>query len=829
MSPRTDDAVTPEPEPHFMTNKPPSLGPAFRRVDATINDSVDGAGRTTEELGLFDVDSVIAGRYRVVRHLGCGGMGAVYEAVDISMDQQVAVKVLHHFLADNQRIVQRFREEARLCRGFSHAHLTRTFDLFDVDGRPGLVMELLRGVSLRTYLEMKREDAEFVHQVARIVTAAASGLAYAHAQGAIHRDIKPDNLFVCDDGTVKVMDFGIAHVLKPGSSSSSMTMAGSGSAGYQAPEQLEQNGTIDHRTDQYALGVVLYEALTGRKPIGRFKMPSELITGIDRAFDQVLDRALQIDPAGRYPDMAIFAAAVDAAARPGPATNGSDMLSAAMPTATQPPGPAQRINMTGGWSDYRRLGPRLVAAGCVVLGLGGLLVWLAQPSGADGEAQQTQPVLPAQRSKRERQIDDEARARLVAEAEAIAQQRRLEEERASRQREVRQRAATAEEAKRKAEAQVLAEQRRLEQARTERERVERERQEQEVLRKLKEAERAQHQEKYQTALDRYKADDYAAKHAYDHGFAGLNSLVPLAEKVGRGTEVETLRVRLQADKDAFLKSIDDRITTVHQIVVGRDYSRLKEGQDLVVTLRRDGVDLVAQPEAVKTSIARLSSPRPWAKRMGRDAHGEWADLDLGEFTLRLRKLTPDSEKAWMAERELSAELMEILVAGYRSPFSQEFDLPAAGVTIAGARKACERIAELGKVVVRLPTSHEWDAAARKVLPKGLPSEESVRRVAAYAENSNRSPRAASRGYVSPEGYVDLWGNLAEWVTTTDGAILLAGGHFRSQFYDIGCEPVAETEASGTGTVGVRDDIGGLSVERPVGMDVSGLRPVIEAW
>jgi len=218
------------------------------------------------------IGHVVGDRYRLVRGIGQGGFGAVYEAVHVSLDRRFAIKTLRRHLGHDPSLVQRFEREARLTSSLEHPHIVQVTD-FGHDDRLGswFAMEFLRGEDLQTRLVRKGpiDSLSAVRLMRQIVDA----FAYAHAKGVVHRDVKTPNIFLVSTEAVtdhvKVLDFGIARLsaLTEDDASGKLTKTGTvmGSPAYMAPEQA-LNGKVDHRTDLYALGIVFYEMLTGRVP-----------------------------------------------------------------------------------------------------------------------------------------------------------------------------------------------------------------------------------------------------------------------------------------------------------------------------------------------------------------------------------------------------------------------------------------------------------------------------------------------------------------------------------------------------------------------------------
>ena len=198
-----------------------------------------------------------AGRYRIERELGHGGMAAVYLAHDEELDRLVALKLLPEHLADDDTFHARFLREARLAARLSHPNVVRVYDAGDADGRPFIVMEYVPGTSLAQCGKVAPE------RVVELGVQACAGLQHAHDAGLVHRDVKPANLLLRDDGVLKIADFGIARAAE----STRHTQAGTllGTAEYLAPEQIAGEDATP-ASDVYSLGAVLYELLTGRTP-----------------------------------------------------------------------------------------------------------------------------------------------------------------------------------------------------------------------------------------------------------------------------------------------------------------------------------------------------------------------------------------------------------------------------------------------------------------------------------------------------------------------------------------------------------------------------------
>jgi len=213
---------------------------------------------------------IIEGKYRIVRLLGEGGMGAVYAGENIRIRHKVAIKVLHAGIATNKDVVARFEREAQAAGHIGSEHIVEVLDLGDLaDGERFMVMEFLEGESLAQRLEKSGRIAP--QDLFRMALQMFTGLRDAHAAGIIHRDLKPDNVFLLRQrggvrDFVKIVDFGISKFQVDAHSSATRTGSVLGTPAYMSPEQARGSRGVDHRTDLYAAGVILYECLTGSLP-----------------------------------------------------------------------------------------------------------------------------------------------------------------------------------------------------------------------------------------------------------------------------------------------------------------------------------------------------------------------------------------------------------------------------------------------------------------------------------------------------------------------------------------------------------------------------------
>jgi CheY-like chemotaxis protein len=233
---------------------------ALRREIMEAKHTTRGAARS--EAPNLPTGQLFGGRYEILEEVGRGGLGMVYRALDRELGEQVAVKTLHPELVRDPGLIERFKSEIRLARHISDKHVVRTHDFGERDGVYYLTMEYVEGITVRELLDTRGRLG--VAPTLAIAVQLAQSLAAAHEQGVIHRDIKPQNLLLDAGGILKVMDFGVARLADR---TSGLTEVGVlvGTPSYMAPEQL-LGDEIDERIDLYAVGVVLFECLTGRLP-----------------------------------------------------------------------------------------------------------------------------------------------------------------------------------------------------------------------------------------------------------------------------------------------------------------------------------------------------------------------------------------------------------------------------------------------------------------------------------------------------------------------------------------------------------------------------------
>src|SRR5256885_1611270 len=258
------------------------------------------------ESGRILPGTLLADRYRIVALIGRGGMGEVYRAEDLKLDQDVALKFLPERLVQDGAVLARFHREVRIARDISHPNVCRVFDIGEANGVPFISMEYVDGQDLSTLLRrIGRLPQDKAVDIARQLCA---GIAAAHDHGVLHRDLKPANVMLDDRGKVRIMDFGLAGI------ASDMQGAdiSSGTPAYMAPEQLTGR-EVTIQSDLYSLGLVLYEVITGKRAFEASSLndllrlrehssvthPSQVVPDLDPLVERVILRSLEADPEKR--------------------------------------------------------------------------------------------------------------------------------------------------------------------------------------------------------------------------------------------------------------------------------------------------------------------------------------------------------------------------------------------------------------------------------------------------------------------------------------------------------------------------------------------------
>jgi eukaryotic-like serine/threonine-protein kinase len=333
------------------------------------------------------VGDVVAERYEIADVIGRGGMSSVYRAHDRVLERDVALKVLHERFTSDPEHVERFRREARAIARLSHPNVVTVIDRGQVDECEFIVFELVRGQDLKELLASRgplpvTDALALAHQAAR-------GLAFAHEHGIVHRDVKPQNVLVNEDGVAKVTDFGIARSLGP---DDGLTLTGTimGTGDYFAPEQA-LGRPADARSDQYSLGALLYELITGEVPYPaegvlavaarhvNDPVPSvrEKRPDVSPRVDALVRRAMAKAPEERFPSTDALIAALEACmAEEAASARPSDEGATAILPAPPAPSAAQRVRaVEPPRARRRRRVPWALLAGLAVLAAGAAVVW----------------------------------------------------------------------------------------------------------------------------------------------------------------------------------------------------------------------------------------------------------------------------------------------------------------------------------------------------------------------------------------------------------------------------------------------------------------------
>ncbi len=237
------------------------------------------------------------GEYDIIRQIGEGGLAEIYLARQRSLNRLIAIKVLKNKISADEEIVRRFEREATTLAKMNHPNIVHVIDRGQDDGRLFFAMVYIEGTDFKKILQHSNWPIE---KKLEIIVQVLKGLDYAHKNGVIHRDIKPANILIDKDDNALIADFGIAQLLEfdPSERTESGTIMGT--YAYMSPEQRENSAAVDQTTDIYSVGVMLYEVLTGRKPEGRFKLPSELNPNAPQGCDHIVQKSLQPDRRDRY-------------------------------------------------------------------------------------------------------------------------------------------------------------------------------------------------------------------------------------------------------------------------------------------------------------------------------------------------------------------------------------------------------------------------------------------------------------------------------------------------------------------------------------------------
>src|SRR3989304_1487892 len=330
-----------------------------------------------------DLTGMRLGQYQVLAPLGEGGMAAVYKAYQASVDRQVALKILPRHFARPPEFTGRFEQEAKLIAKLQHVHILPVYDCGEAEGYTYIAMPF---IETGTLADLMHGQAMPLDQVREIISQVGDALAYAHERGLVHRDVKPSNILIDHAGNCLLTDFGTAKIVE-GTPKSPQPGPIIGTPAYMSPEQI-RGDKLDGRSDQYSLGIVLYEMVTGRPPFHAetppaiflkhlhdpLPPPSTIKPDLPEDLERVILKCLAKEPAARYPDMRAMVKALDRAiprTREEPAEPGAGLATtlgagtpgeAGAPPPARPPRPpppaADALLPRGGRGGLRSVGVR---------------------------------------------------------------------------------------------------------------------------------------------------------------------------------------------------------------------------------------------------------------------------------------------------------------------------------------------------------------------------------------------------------------------------------------------------------------------------------------
>ena len=312
-------------------------------------------------------------QYEVQQFLARGGMGAVYKGTQRSLDRCVAIKILPPGIEDEDvHYGERFKQEARAMAKFKHPGIVAVHDAGETpDGLLYFIMEFIEGTDVAQLVTAQGKLP--VVQALSITAHICDALAYAHSRGIVHRDIKPANIMIEADGAVKVADFGLAKVVAQESAALTRSDMSLGTPDFIAPEAMIPGLKVDARADLYAVGVMLYQMLTGRIPRGRFQLPSGVRPEIDPRLDAIVDKAMQPDREQRYASATELKADLERV-----------MQSGAHPPVRDDPAAGKAATRAKAGRSYRA--PLIIAVLTIAAVAGGWFIWKGGSSRANNPA-----------------------------------------------------------------------------------------------------------------------------------------------------------------------------------------------------------------------------------------------------------------------------------------------------------------------------------------------------------------------------------------------------------------------------------------------------------
>lgn len=273
----------------FAKRTPPPHAPS-------VSDGISGWASPTYPTPPELTNMMPGGIYQFDQLIGQGGMGAVYRGRQMNLGRAIAVKIVHRFHGMDYAYAERFRREAQALAQMNQPNIVSVYDFGVIGDYLFYVMEYVEGTDLHHTMSLGQMSQS---RILEIMPAICDALSYAHAKGIVHRDIKPANILIAKDGRVKVADFGLAKRFDQQGTMLTQSNMAMGTPDYAAPEQYDSKAIVDHRADIYALGIMLYQMLTGSLPRGSWQPPS-VLAGCDTRLDGIIVRALKPDRLQRY-------------------------------------------------------------------------------------------------------------------------------------------------------------------------------------------------------------------------------------------------------------------------------------------------------------------------------------------------------------------------------------------------------------------------------------------------------------------------------------------------------------------------------------------------